>query len=64
MDRGLRDDGAVTAERQGKMPVFALFVGTILTERLSDGAESAFLRYRKRPVTNVWISRATWHMPA
>jgi len=49
MDRGLRDDGAVAAIRQGKMPVFALFVGTILTERLSGGAESPFLRHPERP---------------
>ena len=39
VDRGRRDDGAVSPAEQGEMPVFAVFVGTILTERMSTIAE-------------------------
>src|SRR5690242_6529103 len=39
VDRGRRNDGAVCAPRQGEMPDFAVFVGSILTERLIGPAE-------------------------
>jgi hypothetical protein len=44
MDRAGSNHVAVTAPRQGEMPVFAVFVGTILTERLIGSAESVVSR--------------------
>ena len=35
------NDVAVRPDRQGEMPDFAVFVGTILTERMSVTAEPA-----------------------